>query len=334
MNITQSTTNRFSFAKMPICIMAMLLLVFSSCGGDGTQESFSPTGQGGSIVFSLDFQSPQSETVQRAVEDEDICLAHNIDTITASVVYPDNTPIASGSWPCDVHEAKLSGIPANTSLVLVVEALVSDEVQWSGRLDIDIAPSQTTHVGPITMEYVGGQNQPPVADAGPDQTVNEGEIVLLSGINSYDINDGIASFEWYQINGTKVELRTPDDSETWLFDDSDAWFLAPAVDFCGASLVFELAVTDYGDATSFDDCIVNVTNEQQNQPPVANAGADQTVDEGKRVYLDATASTDPNDNIVSYQWRQLNDGAPAVELSKDDSASPSFKAPDLEQEGR
>jgi len=36
-------------------------------------------------------------------------------------------------------------------------------------------------------------NEPPVADAGPNQTVNEGATVMLNGSNSSDPDDGIAS---------------------------------------------------------------------------------------------------------------------------------------------
>ena len=57
---------------------------------------------------------------------------------------------------------------------------------------------------------------------------------------------------------------------------------------------------------------VTVTVVLPNQPPVANAGADRTVEcsspEGTPVMLDGTGSTDPdstpgtNDDIVSYEW--------------------------------
>ena len=53
-------------------------------------------------------------------------------------------------------------------------------------------------------------NQPPVADAGPDQTVAKGAKVTLSGSNSTDVGGpGIASYLWTQIGGTKVKLSKP-----------------------------------------------------------------------------------------------------------------------------
>ena len=41
-----------------------------------------------------------------------------------------------------------------------------------------------------------------------------------------------------------------------------------------------------------------------NQPPVAKAGADQSVGEGDLVVLDGSASTDPDGTIVSYTWTE------------------------------
>ncbi|GAJ01582.1 unnamed protein product, partial [marine sediment metagenome] len=49
-------------------------------------------------------------------------------------------------------------------------------------------------------------NNPPTADAGPDQTVDEGVTVTLDGSNSSDPDNGIASYLWSQIVGSPVTL--------------------------------------------------------------------------------------------------------------------------------
>lgn len=91
---------------------------------------------------------------------------------------------------------------------------------------------------------------PPAADAGPDQTVDEGVSVTLDGSNSTDPDDGIASYVWEQTGGPSVTLSDP-----W---SAQPTFTSPDVGPDGASLTFQLTVTDSGGLQSTDTCIVNI----------------------------------------------------------------------------
>jgi len=163
--------------------------------------------------------------------------------------------------------------------------------------------------------------QPPVADAGPDQNVNEGGVVTLSAANSTDADDGIVSYHWEQTAGPWVDLSDA--------DGVTASFVAPEVDPEGASLAFRVTVTDAGGLTSSDTCTVNVI--WVNQPPVADAGADQSVRAGEAVVLDGTRSSDPDDGIAIYLWEQVE--GPPVTLSDPTAAQPGFTAPQVGPEG-
>ena len=77
-------------------------------------------------------------------------------------------------------------------------------------------------------------NETPVANAGPDQTVDERVVVRLDGTSSIDIDDGIASYLWTQIGVPKVTLSNPASSQPT--------FTAPNVEQDGASLNFNLTV--------------------------------------------------------------------------------------------
>ncbi len=158
-------------------------------------------------------------------------------------------------------------------------------------------------------------NEPPVADAGPDKTADEGEIVTLDASNSSDPDDGIAAYLWTQTDGVSVTL--PDKRAI------QPTFAAPDVGPGGDSLLFSLAVTDHHGLQSSDSCIVNVT--WDNEPPVADAGPDQTADEGAIVTLDAFGSSDPDDGIAAYFWTQTN--GPRISLSDPRVMQPSFAAP-------
>jgi len=166
-----------------------------------------------------------------------------------------------------------------------------------------------------TAVNVTGDNDPPVADAGPDQNVEEETTVTLDGSNSSDSDDGIESYRWKQVAGPSVTFS----------DHTSArpTFLAPNVGPNGVSLTFELTVTDVGGLQSSDSAIVNVI--WLNDPPTANAGVDQTVLERSTVTLDGSNSSDSDDGIESYRWKQV--AGPSVTFSDPTSARPTFEAP-------
>ncbi len=164
-------------------------------------------------------------------------------------------------------------------------------------------------------------NEVPVAEAGDDQTVDEGEVVTLDGSYSYDHDDGIVAYQWSQIAGITVEL-----SESSAISPT---FDSPDVSHEGESVEFELLVTDNGGLKSTDRCIVNIT--WLNEPPVADAGSNQTADEGSSVTLDGSGSSDPDDGIASYEWSQIS--GTTVTLSDNTSFSPTFTLPDVGPEG-
>ena len=93
-------------------------------------------------------------------------------------------------------------------------------------------------------------NTPPIADAGPDQTVNVGVLVTLDGSNSSDPDTGIASYLWEQTGGASVTLSDPTAVQPT--------FTAPDLGAEGGALTFQLTVTDNGGLQSTDTCVVNV----------------------------------------------------------------------------
>ena len=94
----------------------------------------------------------------------------------------------------------------------------------------------------------GPENQPPVADAGPDQTVYEGDVVTLDGSSSTDSDDGIAFYSWTQRGGISVTLSDPAAAQPT--------FTAPSVGSSGESLTFQLTVTDFSGLSATDDGVI------------------------------------------------------------------------------
>lgn len=160
----------------------------------------------------------------------------------------------------------------------------------------------------------GPINQSPSANAGADQSVNEGATVILAGSGT-DPDGAIRSYLWTQIAGPNVSLTNANTATTR--------FAAPLVT-ADTTLSFRLTVTDDRGATASDTVNVIVRN-IANQPPTANAGPDQIARQQTTVSLNGSGSSDSDGSIVSYRWRQV--AGKTVTLRNATSATATFTAP-------
>lgn len=104
------------------------------------------------------------------------------------------------------------------------------------------------------IRYTGNtSSSAPVANAGPDQAVDEGKQVTLNGGNSFDADiSDVLRFTWRQVGGgALVSLNNP--------TSAMATFTAPAVSFT-QGFTFELIVEDGNGGVSNDFVIITVND--------------------------------------------------------------------------
>jgi hypothetical protein len=185
-----------------------------------------------------------------------------------------------------------------------------DMLTFELRVD-DYRLDATPHPDVVTVRV---DNQDPVADAGADQDAFRRSVVTLDGSGTFDLDEeDQLTYLWTQTDGPWVTL-----------DDATAGSPTFVVPDHPLGTVYEFTITVEDDSGAIDTDTTSVT--VVNQSPVADAGADQSVERHELVTLDGTGSVDPDtDEPLSYGWTQT--AGVVVELDDATSATPSFTTP-------
>jgi len=167
-------------------------------------------------------------------------------------------------------------------------------------------------------------NNPPMADAGPSRTVAVGEEVTLDGSTSTDPDGDPLTSAWVLTQlptGSAAILSSNDQTTTSFVADVEGFYVvrlfvndgflnsAPAtIAILATSGDAELrpdgAACEKDDECESQFCYDNVC--KTNEPPLAEAGLPKWVQIGTSVDLDASQSSDPENQALSYSWA-IND---------------------------
>lgn len=152
-----------------------------------------------------------------------------------------------------------------------------------------------------------------VANAGPDQAVDEGAVVRLDGTRSA-VRD--LTYHWEQMSGPPVVLDDAASAQptfgVGLFSEDQ-------------QLDFRLTVRDALEPYISSSDTVRVDVQDINDPPVADAGGPYLVDEGGSTVL-AGEALDPDGNIATVAWDLDGDGV----FDDATSLAPTFSAAGLD----
>jgi hypothetical protein len=136
-------------------------------------------------------------------------------------------------------------------------------------------------------------NTPPAANAGMNQTITlPTNSVTLTG-EGIDIDGTITAYTWTKVSGpAQGTITSPSQSQTTVTAMVQGVYK------------FLLTVTDNDGATGKDT--VQITVNASNQPPTANAGANQTITLPTNSVTLIGSGTDVDGTITGYAWSKLS----------------------------
>ncbi len=179
----------------------------------------------------------------------------NDQILGATLSFSDGSTVAVGPLDNSGKAVEITFAPRTTSSV---------------KLTVNSVSSSTGNVGLAEFQVFGtmgaGINLPPVANAGPDQTVQENALVQLNGSTSSDPNNDPLYYQWQQMGGMPVTL----------LNGNAAYpsFVAPYGLTSNQILTFSLVVSDGSLSSSADS--VNVTVQAANPSVNIAPGASVT----------------------------------------------------------
>jgi len=298
--LTGATTQTPSFTAPNV--VANVTLTFTLTVNDGTSNGTDTV----DIIIRADNDAPTAEAgTNQTVSDGDAV------SLSGSGTDPESQNLTY-SW------AQTGGSPnvTLTGATTQTPSFTAPQLSANATLTFTLTVSDGTLTDTDTVDItITADNDAPTAEAGTDQTVDEGDAVSLSGSGS-DPENGALTYSWAQKGGSPNVTLTGATTQT-------PSFTAPEL-LANATLTFTLTVND---GTSNGTDTVEITITADNDAPSAEAGTDQTVDEGDTVSLSGSG-TDPESQNLTYSWAQTG-GSPNVTLTGATTQTPSFTAPEL-----
>ncbi|MDB4125708.1 T9SS type A sorting domain-containing protein [Candidatus Marinimicrobia bacterium] len=157
---------------------------------------------------------------------------------------------AGTGWDQICHTFSTSQAQWEAGEALLIQARLYSSSSASAPVQyyVDLASVETASTT-ATINFPGAQEpiEGPIANAGEDQTIDAGTIVMLDGSGSYHTDGEITEYYWEQLSGPSILLS---DEESVM-----PTFTAPNET---TTLSFDLSITDTEGLQSSDTVVINV----------------------------------------------------------------------------
>lgn len=238
--------------------------------------------------------------VVNAGHDQTINLPTNSITLRGTASAP-NATITSYAW------TKTSGPAATLANAASSTLSVSGMVEGVYTFRLTVKSSNGENVYDDVKVTVVRTNQAPIANAGPDLSITlPTNSVTINGTGS-DSDGSIASYAWEKVSGPTVTMSGASTAKLSLSNLIEGTY------------TFALTVRDNEGATATDRVNVVVHPAEVNESPVANAGADRTINLPLNTTIITGTGSDADGTITSYRWEKIS--GPTATLANANTAS-------------
>ncbi|MFV2056604.1 MAG: PKD domain-containing protein, partial [Thiohalomonadales bacterium] len=239
-------------------------------------------------------------------------------TLNGSGTDPDGNPLTY-QWTVDSSPIAASTPILSNANIAMPTFTPTATIAGSYSFSLIVNDGTVNSAASPVIITVTDPNQAPTADAGLNQTVNNGSVVTLNGTGSSDPEQNTLTYLWSMTSMPAGVINAPILSSL----TSATPTFTPVLNISG---IYTLSLIVNDGKLDSPPSNINITV-NVNGIPVANAGIDQAVSPGSLVTLDGSLSKDPDGTALTTLWSLASPVGAAITLSSNTASRPTFTAP-------